>query len=158
MKKQTNLRLLLLIVITLTFMMCVGLIYSQGSTSKQLSNIQQTLNDMSADYILSIDDRLDSIYYNEIVSDTVIYNDYKHLHDSVIISKFNTVQLMYISWCEFARNFDLLDLDNSLEYYLNDKEFLHEKFILYTDYFASDILADNLQYWYEENGCLYNNY
>lgn len=158
---KMNNKLFWIIVLVFVFLLCMATLLTQQKAHTSNKDITiENYHDHMAKALEIRDNLLDSIFYNNIAQDTSFVNKYYHMANDIMDSEFNGTELMFIAWAEYCRNFDLLDLEcDNVESYMDDTKFMIDKFQSFTDYMASDILADNLQYWYhDENGKLTNIY
>lgn len=110
-------------------------------------------------YLQIRDSILDNIFYQYINTNKELHQQYNNLATNVIKSSFNGDDLLRIGWVEYCRNFDLLDLEyTDIENYIDNTNLIVDKFDTFTVYLASDVISDNLSFWYKDNGELTNNY
>lgn len=164
--KFSNKLFWLIILVFLFLLVTATLIAKSNNKNSNLiesNNVNSELIDeyhshLSA-YLQIRDSILDNIFYQYINTNKELHQQYNNLATKVIKSSFNGDELLRIGWVEYCRNFDLLDLEyTNIESYINDADFIVDKFDTFTVYLASDVISDQLPFWYKEDGELTNNY
>ena len=152
MKHKTANRLCWLLVVTVVFTFSIAVVLTERSKAQTCQKTPTEKGVIDRSYLeeWDIEHQADKIFDKYIKNSKEFQDQYQDMR-KVLVTDRNKCELLYISWVEYIRNFDILDLDNPIQAYLWDEDFMVEKFQQWTDYCASDILAETLPMWDRNN-------